>query len=151
MSSLSAGVLSTLKNNFLWSGALAQTPGLEPEARKTIGDRIKKTADSLSFVENGGFGSVAKVLGETLPADSAGGSRSGGLIKVSATTQKFQKASQAASGLAIEQCTGCCAQIAKLSLFGNPNSFAKGLAKGEKQRGQQQKVATSLSHAVAGL
>jgi len=43
----------TLKNNFLWSNALAQTPSLEPETRKTTADRIKNAADSLASVGSG--------------------------------------------------------------------------------------------------
>lgn len=130
MSSLSSNVLSTLKNNFLWSNALAQTPSLEPETRKTTADRIKNAADSLASVGSGSkYKEFAPKLGMENMTDAGSSnnynsaSASGGASSSSSnsTIDRFNKAAQTACGLAIEQCNGCCSQMAKLAIFGNPN------------------------------
>ena len=116
MSPLANNVLTTLANNFLWQNTFTSTPMLEPERQQRFAERVGGVAKQLDSIEVGGMRSAglgSMGLGDELSAASGGGEgaplRGGsGLSKVAVSGAE----------LAVEQCQGCAAQLAKLAMFG---------------------------------
>jgi len=147
MSTLSSDVLGILKNNFLWQNAFSSTAAFEPEQKQTTADRVAKIATELASIDvsgsngksitgrsqkfSGGGGAIDRSgmlegIEQRAAATTAGSSSSsvgvgGGGGGEGENTPSLTRAAGAGCALAAEHCHHCCSQMAKLSLFGNPN------------------------------
>lgn len=111
MSPLAYNVLSTLSNNFLWQKTFTSTPTLEPEHQQRLAERIS---------------TAAKLLDSTdVPSDTRGNSTLdeplsiGGDVPSLHRVDGLSKVAISGGELAVEQCQGCAAQLAKLTIFGS--------------------------------
>lgn len=112
MSPLANNVLSTLANNFLWQNTFTSSPSLEPEHQQRLAERIGAVAKQLdsAFDSARGGGMLAG-----LDSDSGSGSSGEG---PSFRAESISKVATTGGELAVEQCQGCAAQLAKLTMFG---------------------------------
>ena len=110
MSPLAQSTLGILKNNFLWQNSFTSTPMLEPEHQQRLAERVGAVAKQLDSV---GLGGKTWGLG--------GGGEEAGMTAGPDVPQRedvISKIAQSGGELAVEQCKGCAAQLAKLRMFG---------------------------------
>eukprot|EP00605_Chrysophyceae_sp_TOSAG23-4_P002951 GSChrysophyteH1.ASY1.ANO1.3250.1 assembled CDS len=110
MSQLSANVLSSLRDNFLWQRSLSSTLALQPEQQQTLVDRLTKHANDLQSMEPSSITNRGFVSRKHSDKD-ADNDRQSALTKISHGT----------SGISTSQCQHGCQLMSKLALFGNPN------------------------------
>lgn len=134
MSRIATSTLSILKNNFLWHNSFTSTPMLEPEQQQRMAERIGNVSEKLdAFGHKGaahgmGMGMAFADSGGALGADktgarqgdsSSGGSSESGAFGSHSGASGVANAGQGGMDLAMEQCQGIVAQLAKNSVFGS--------------------------------
>jgi len=113
MSSLAAGVMGILTENFLWMHTLGSTPMLEKETRERFSERIGAVSDRLEQ-----FGStLSGPLGRGHLGASASFSRDGAKDE-----SALSKSAQGGCELAIEYVQGQTTQVVKDIVFGFGNT-----------------------------
>ena len=122
MSPLANTVLTTLANNFLWQNTFTSTPMLEPEHQQRLAERIGAVAKQLDSTEISG--GVRSGAGGAAGAGAFGvlggdeGASEGGSASAPLRISGMAKIAVSGGELAVEQCQGCAAQLAKLTMFG---------------------------------
>ena len=119
MSSLASDVLGMLKDNFLWQNSFTSTPLLDTDAKQTTADRMKKIARDIESIGDSLSRGVASARDRDPDETSQDDRRLGG-TKTKANL--LGKAASAACALSNDHCSCACSQMAKLAMFGNPNS-----------------------------
>ena len=115
MSTLASNVLGMLKNNFLWQNNFTSTPLLDTDATKAQAERMTKIANDIQgFADSRGRG------GDIDPDETGHENKAHG--GTGARAARLGRAAGAGCALSSDHCTCACSQMAKLALFGNPNS-----------------------------
>lgn len=115
MSTLASNVLGMLKNNFLWQNNFTSTPLLDTDATKSQAERMHKIASDIESVADGRGRS-----GEVDPNEGSREDRARGGTGQRAAS--LARVAGAGCTLSSDHCMCSCSQMAKLALFGNPNS-----------------------------
>ena len=151
MSNLASNVLGMLKNNFLWQNNFTSTPLLDNDATKSQAERMGKIANDIEGVTDG-----SRSSGNINPDETTYEDRSRG--GAGQRTKLLARAAGAGCALSSDYCVCACSQMAKLALFGNPNSkttrelltLELGKKREERATGEGSSVFTStLTQALA--